>query len=103
MTHPVRSRPRVGHESYYGTMSWASLKDKHQITHNGRVWYLAPTPKGSRWPWVLFTVPATPAERLAAEPNHYGPAVTRTEIGARDLDAAKHQAEAWLGLSKFCT
>lgn len=100
MTRPDRSRPIVGRRSYYGSMDWASRNNKHQVIHNGQVWYLLPAPKGSRWPWVLSTVPAV----TPAEPSGYGrPAVNRTEIGALHLSDAKRAAERWLDMAKFCT
>jgi hypothetical protein len=72
--------------------SWVRIGDKDRLTYNDEVWWLTATP-GKRKPWLLYT-----------ERQHNGRPVRdkQQEIGAQAHEDAKHAAEVWLGLAKYC-
>ncbi|TCO54357.1 hypothetical protein EV192_109338 [Actinocrispum wychmicini] len=74
-------------------LTWVPLtRDLYRTTVRGVDWLLEATPKASR-PWVLYT-----------QREHRGRPVRDKvqEIGAQTLDDARHAAELWFSLGKFC-
>jgi hypothetical protein len=74
---------------------WVGLgSSRHRITHGERVWWLERAPLGSRHPWVLYN-----EVQRAGRPARN----QEQEIGAPDLESAKHTAELWLDTAHLCT
>ncbi|WP_132123482.1 hypothetical protein [Actinocrispum wychmicini] len=74
-------------------LSWVALgRNLYRTTYKNDVWWLTATPK-EKHPWVLYT-----------ERKHKGRTVRDKvqEIGSSTLDDARHAAELWFSLDKFC-
>lgn len=73
--------------------TWTPLdRDHYWLDWNGETWHLKATPK-AKYPWLLYT-----------ERDHNGRPVRdkQQEIGAPKPEDARHAAETWLGLAKYC-